>query len=286
MDVVPCFLDETGALHQPDQPLFAVGLLMVHDIPTLTDALYTASFNFNARIRQRRLALQRDIREVHAGSARLEEFQLLLAKTRHHEYKFTGINAANLQDYISLLNLFFACDSSEFHVIVVERGPEALEYFGKESWSSYIRVTKLLLERRLRVPSFLCCDWQAKPKGHQLILEEECCKLDNVTGCVRLMSEMSPFLQVVDLLLGTVSFDWRDAHGWTARSSSSDLKRQLVTFVKDKLHMSPTARFLKPGERFFDRRTPLRFTVWQPDLSSMQKDRAQGMQRGQFAQGE
>jgi hypothetical protein len=286
MHVVPCFLDETGSLRHPGQPILAVGLLAVHDVPTLTNALYTASFNFNARIRQQRLALQRDIREVHASNATLQEFQMLLAKTRHHEYKFTGVNAANLQDYISLLNLFFACNSSEFHAIVVERSDAALARFGKEPWPAYVGVTKLLLQRRLRQPSFVCCDWQTRPKDHRLCLEDECCKLPNVTGCISITSETSPFLQVVDLLIGVVSFDWRDARKQIAPSASSQLKRQLVVFVKDKLGMAPTARFLRPGGHFFRRSAPIRFTVWQPRLGAEQKNRAQGMQRGQFTQGE
>lgn len=286
MDVVPCFLDETGSLRHPGQPLLAVGLLAVHDVPALTNALYTASFNFNARIRQQRLALQRDIRELHASNATLQEFQMLLAKTRHHEYKFTGVNAANLQDYISLLNLFFACSSSEFHAIVVERNAGAVARFGKEPWSAYVGVTTLLLQRRLRQPSFVCCDWQTRPKDHHLCLEDECCKLRNVSGCISITSETSPFLQVVDLLLGAVSFDWRDARGHVTASASSQLKRQLVTFVKDKLGVAPTARFLEPGGQFFRRSVPLRFTVWQPRFGQKQKKRARGMQRGQFAQGE
>jgi len=262
MRVVPCFVDETGALHHTDQPMLAIGL---------TDALYTASFNFNSRTSQKRLEVQRDIRQIHSGNASLADFQMLLAKTRHHEYKFTGINRDNLQDYVSLLNLFFSVTGSEFHSVVVERTPGALKHFDPDSWPTYVRTTKALLARRINQPSFILCDWQTRPKNQTLSLEDECGAIENVVGCVRITSETSPFLQIVDLLLGTISFDWRDARGQIADSTSSRLKRDLVIFVKKQLGMSPTTRFLAPGTSYFSRKLPMRLTVWQPDPGQIKK---------------
>lgn len=265
MYATPCFVDETGSLHHAPEALFAVGLLSVANVGPASDALYIASFNFNSRIREKRLAVQRDIAKIHAGNASLAEFQMLLAKTRHHEYKFTGINANNLQDYISLLNLFFSLEGNEFHALVVERTPAAVAHLGRDSWLAYVRVTKELLARRIKSPSFVLCDWQTRPTAQPECLEDLCCALPKVLGCVRITSETSPFLQVVDLLLGAVSFDWRDSRGLITDSTSSALKRHLVTFVKNKLGMSPTTRFLPPGgQTYFSRRNPLRFSAWQP----------------------
>ena len=286
MNVVPCFIDESGALYHAKQPLFAVGLLVVHDVPRLTDQLYTASFNFNARVREKRLALQRDIQQNRAGNMTLHDYQMLLAKTRHHEYKFTGVNTENLQDYISFLNLFFSVSGSEFHAVVIERNEEVTRHLGADSWSSYVSVTTKLLERRLRQPSFLCCDWQTRPKSNNMSLESECCRLPHVSGCIRITSETSPFLQIVDLLLGSISFDWRDCRGFVAPSASSELKRKMVNLVKDKLNMSPTDRFLPEGRSYFNRRSPLRFAAWQADPARLHVQRARGMPRGQLAQGE
>lgn len=265
MKVLPCFIDETGALYHEKQPLFAVGLLVVHDVSSLTDRLYTANFNFNARIREKRLALQREIEQGRPNSLTLRDFQMLLAKTRHHEYKFTGVNSENLQDYVSFLNLFFSVGGCEFHAVVVERSDKAAKYLGHDSWSSYVRVTIGLLKRRLTQPSFLCCDWQTKPKNAKVSMEDECCRLANVAGCLRITSETSPFLQVVDLLLGAVSFDWRDSRGLVSASRSSELKRRLVNLVKHRLDMAPTDRFLPEGRSYFNRRSPLKFSAWQAD---------------------
>lgn len=46
MKVTPCFVDETGALRTPKQPLFPVGLLVIREVAELTDRLHTASLNF------------------------------------------------------------------------------------------------------------------------------------------------------------------------------------------------------------------------------------------------
>ena len=266
MKAFPCFVDETGSLHDRGQPLFAVGALVVRDVATLTDLLHTTSLNFNSRIREKRLALQREISQFRDGQMTQKEMQELLHKTRHHEYKFTEIHPANLQEYLDLLNVFFTIRSSEFHAIFVERNVHSSRIYGSDSWPSYVMVTKQLLKRRLREPSFVCCDWQGKPKKFNLCLEDELDTLPHVAGCLRMTSETSAFLQVVDLLVGCVSFDWRDAHGLISKSNDSEAKRKLVIFVKDRLRMAPTARFLGDGRRYFSRRSPIRFSVWQPNF--------------------
>jgi hypothetical protein len=276
MDVLPCFVDETGVLHAPSQPLFAVGFLTVREIAELTDRLYTASLNFGARVRERRSRLLREI-EGRQGVVRLPELHELLAKTRHHEYKFTELRNHNKDDYIALLDLFFSVAGSEFHCLLVERTAESLRFCGDDPWPVYVRVTKALLKRRLREPVFVCADWQTRPKHQHLRLENELSRLDHVAGCIRMASEMSALLQVVDLLLGVVSFDWRDVRGHTRESNNAQVKREIANFVKRRMGMEPSERFLAPGRRYFRRATPLAFSVWQPNPSLLKKAKTRGM---------
>jgi len=285
MQATPCFVDETGTLHEPTQPIFAVGALVVRDVATLTDRLHTASLNFNARVREKRKELQRNIRECADGKMELRDYQRLLEKTRHHEYKFTGLRDHNIDAYLAILNIAFSGTGTEFHAIVVERTPRSLQRLGNLAWPAYVGVTATLLKRRLSEPTFVCCDWQTRPKNQNLTLETELCKLDRVVGCLRMTSETSCFLQVVDLLLGVVSFDWRDARGQIAPSKNAVLRQDLVRFVKKKLGMAPGDRFLKPGSTYFSRRTPMRVTVWQPKPELLIMPRARGMLRGRSPAG-
>ncbi len=263
--VTACFVDETGALHGTDQPLFGVGLLVVRQIGPLTDVLHTATMNLSAQLRQKRLQLQRDIRELQDGEMMLKDFQLLLARTRHHEYKFTGIRHDNIHDYLALLNLFFSFPGSEFHAVILERSEVNMEAFGGANWVAYVTATRALLARRLNEPSFVHCDWQSRPRKIELSLEEELRRLPFVSGCLRVRSESSPFVQLVDLFLGVVSFDWREDRGLIVDSAGADLKRDVVHFVKKKLGMAAGARFLPGRGTYSVRHGPLKFSVWQPN---------------------
>jgi hypothetical protein len=263
--VTSCFIDETGSLGEPSQPLFGVGLLVVRDNGGLTDRLYTVSLNFNSRIRQKRLALQRELMEQ-GRTIELKELQMLLNKTRHHEYKFTGLTNANINDYIAILNEFFAFTGSEFHAIIFERNDQTRDLYSGAAWPAYIKVTKALLARRLQEPSFICVDWQTRPKNVALSLEAELCDLPYVAGCLRMTSDTSCFLQITDLLLGVVSFDWREAHRGINSSTNARLKRDVSNFVKAKLGMPPSARFLEGDRGYFRRQGSLKFSVWAPNI--------------------
>ncbi|MEA2642322.1 MAG: hypothetical protein QOF51_3716 [Chloroflexota bacterium] len=153
--------------------------------------------------------------------------------------------------------------------------------YGGASWPAYVMITKTLLRRRVKEPSFVCCDWQGKPKHQALALEDELCTLPYVAGCLRVTSEMSAFIQVTDLLLGVVAFDWREAHGEVATSTNAGLKRDMARFVKTKLGMAPSSHFLENGQVYRAKRRPLPFSVWQPDPGLLEIPRARGMHRGQ-----
>ena len=75
---------------------------------------------------------------------------------------------------------------------------------------------------------------------------------------------MSVYLQLVDVLLGCVQFDWKDQWGYyTATSKSAQDKREMVEFVKSQLGMKPETRFLERGQSFSQWDHPSLFTVWQ-----------------------
>lgn len=279
--MLTCFVDETGGLHEASQPVFGVGLLVVRDVAQLTDLLHTTSLNLNGSMRQKRLALQRRLYAESAAAVGIKDLQFLMRRSRHHEYKFTEVRPYNVQEYKAILNVFFSVFSSEFHAILIERSPRSLAHCGKDSWPTYVFATKALLKRRLKEPSFVCCDWQGKPKKHDISLEDELCTLKQVEGCLRMTSETSPFLQVVDLLVGAASFDWRDERGFISESTASTAKRDLVRFVKSRLGMREATRFLPRGRRYGRRTKPIALTVWEPDPLSLEMSRAQVVPRGQ-----
>lgn len=239
MKACPAFVDETGVLSASirAQPVYGIGLLIVPDPSRLTDALYKTHFNLNAGRRKERAALRRQIREEDRQPS-IEELDRLMWTTQHHEYKFSAVTSHNLQEYVDLLNVFFAHSGPEFHALMVDRsaGGYRLARWGDDPWSAYCHLTKELLSRRLRREVFAIVDLQGKPDRAREHLEDVLCSIPSVTGCLRATSETSIFLQLVDVLVGCVQFDMRDQRGlYTPTSHRADAKRKLAGFVKGNL---------------------------------------------------
>jgi hypothetical protein len=281
------FIDETGGLHLTSERLFGVGLLVVRDIGTLTNALTNLCLNSNSRWMEHRKQLRREayrlrtIDKVGMGELFDTHFDRLLSRTRHTEFKFAAIRKDNVDECLAFLNVFFnAASDTEFHALLVERDEEALASYSGRSWPTYVQSVRRVLDRRLQAPSFVCCDWQSQPGCDDLSLEQTLAGIGHVTGALRISSDTSPFIQLTDLLLGAVSFDWRYSRGYLPPSKSSEAKRDVVRFIKAHLRLPHQTPFLPDGKRYFARRTPLSFTVWQSSPEYLKMPKARGMHRG------
>ena len=94
-------------------------------------------------------------------------------------------------------------------------------------------------------------DLQSKPDQSKVHLEDVLCSVSTVKGCLRATSDMSIYLQLVDLLLGCVQYDVKESIGYYDPSSKrAKAKGQLARFLKTKLGMRPMNRFLANGQGF------------------------------------
>lgn len=266
MDVCPAFIDETGILTGlvREQPVYGVGVLIVPDPRAITDSLYRLHFNFGAD----RMAARQDIRRgIRSSGERptLREVDHLMHSTRHHEYKFTEVTRFNLQQYVDLVNLYFSYPDLQFHSLLLNRSDPAysLSKWGGDEWSAYAHLTRELLERRIDRDVFAIVDLQDKPDKSPVYLEDTLCSVGTVKGCLRATSDMSIYLQLVDVLLGCVQFDWKDLNGYySAESRRAKEKRELVNFVKSRLGIGPGESLLPDGESSREWAEPSLFTVY------------------------
>ena len=261
MEVCPAFIDETGILTGPprQQPIYGIGVLIIPDPRTITDNLYRLHFNFSADRMAVRQHLRKTIR-LRGTPPTLQEVDRLMHSTRHHEYKFADVTRFNLQQYIDLLNLYFSFPEPQFHAMMLDRlDPSySLAPWGGDPWKAYACLTRKLLQRRLDRDVFAVVDLQDKPYKSPVYLEDTLCAASHVKGCLRAASDMSIFLQIVDVLLGCAGFDWKDAKGYyDVESKRAGEKRALVNFVKSRLGLTPKASL--SGETDL---APSRFTVW------------------------
>ncbi len=254
MEVCPVFIDETGVLSGSvaKQPVFGIGALVVPDTREITDSLYRLHFNFISDIRQARNNIRRDIQSRDAPPT-LEEVDRMMWSTRHHEYKFSEVTRFNLQQYIDILNIYFSFAGLEFHSLIIDRSDPGfgLDRWNNDSWIAYANFAKSLLDRSISRDVFAIVDLQGKPDSSVEYLEDILCSAESVKGCLRATSDMSIYLQIVDVLLGCVQFDWKDQQGYYSETSGkARAKRTLVNFVKDKLGMSDEGPFLAEDQPF------------------------------------
>ena len=80
--------------------------------------------------------------------------------------------------------------------------------------SAYTHFAKKLLEERLTRDVFTIVDLQGEPDKTNVHLEDVLCSVNMVKGCLRATSDMSIYLQLVDLLLGCVQYDLKEQMGY------------------------------------------------------------------------
>ena len=236
VEVCPAFIDETGLLNGPAymQPVYGVGVLVLPDPPRITELAYRRHFNF---VSTRSAERSRLISEIRTGerTPTLEELNLLLRNTRHHEYKFSEVTKGNLQQYIDLLSVYFAQPGCEFHALILDRlDPRfSLGFWNHDPWRAYVGLTTELVKRRITRSVFPIVDLQGQPSSADTAIEDALCTIPNVKGCLRASSETSVFLQIVDVLLGCLQCDWNDAYErYEVGSGRAEAKRQLTRFIK------------------------------------------------------
>ena len=265
MEICPVFIDETGILSgsRQQQPVYGIGALVIPDTRTITNSLYRLHFNFGSTLAAERGQLRREIQES-GRQLTLPEVDYLMHSTRHHEYKFSEVTRFNVQQYIDLLNMYFSFGELQFHALILDRlDPDySLTLWSDDIWLAYADLTRELLDAKLDRDVFAIVDLQDKPDKSPVCIEDVLYNVSKVKGCLRATSDMSVYLQLVDVLLGCVQFDWKDANGYygtTSRRAAE--KRALVNFVKSRLGLSPEQRLLTAETPSQQWETPSLFTV-------------------------
>ena len=271
MEICPVFIDETGILSGAvrEQPIYGIGALVVPDTREITDSFYRLHFNFVSSRRRARNELRSDLQNRRTPLT-LDEVDHLMWSTRHHEYKFSEVTRSNVQQYIDLLNLYFSFRGLEFHALLVNRLASgfSLNRWNHDEWRAYANFTRYLLDKSLDRDVFAIVDLQDKPDKSPEYLEDILCSVESVKGCLRATSDMSIYLQLVDVLLGCVQFDWKDQRDfYGATSTRAQAKRSVVDFVKSRLGIGRGSPFLLDSQTFKKWEEPSIFSVrnWDED---------------------
>jgi hypothetical protein len=232
------FMDETGVLSaSSDQRFFALGLLRVEETATLYEQL----------VKLKNLARNKIIqRSGHPPSQ------------KPFEFKFSAITKSSHTFYYDLIDLFFSFHELSLCVLVLDKKrPDInIDRYFHSTWDAYISFARLLVENHASQDENLClvADYLGRPKASPLYFEEEISKVPNVYNVCMLESHASLYVQMVDVLIGSVVNDFKIKRGGYERHDV--YKRKVSEFLKKKLGRETVA------ESFTSDR-PNDFHVWE-----------------------
>ncbi len=230
------FIDETGVLQKdPNQRFFGLGFLKLKNTAAMYEELN--------RLKSRFLAVFSHLQKP-------------------FEFKFNDINRTNYQYYHDLVDLYFSFPQAAFYAFVIDKQSPKFEMdkFFSDVWNAYIGYSKLVIEKNVEEKDKICilADYLSKPKISKKYYEIEVCKQTNyghspVFNACMLESHASLFIQLVDVLIGSVVFDFRIMS--QPNSTPNLYKLNLVELIRNKIGVDSLTKKITIKE-------PNCFSVW------------------------
>ena len=223
------FMDETGLLNDTkNQPYFAIGLLKILD----TSPMYHVFEKLLSKAKQ-------------------------LHKKKNFEFKFADIRLTDYKIYMDLLNEYFSFSTASCAILVIDKTDPEFGYksYFEDTWSAQIEYAKMLLKRDLSLDemAIVIADHLPKPKASTKYFENEMRQNSKVLNACMLESHASLFIQIIDVLIGAVVYDFKREK---SRSLSHVGRNAVCDFLNKKLgreNLTNSFSVTKPNE----------FKVWQ-----------------------
>ena len=215
------FIDETGVLTpSADQRFFALGLLKIED----TSKLYAQIFLLKNRAYSRMIQVKKSKGEP---------------LPKHlFEFKFSAMTKTMLPFYIELINLYFRYPALSFCCLLFDKMNPNLDipkYF-PNVWEAYISYSKMLIQHNVKKEDRICiiADYLGKPNDSTKYFETEVKRMDTVYNACMIESHASLYIELVDVLLGAVTFDYKIFR--EKKSSIDQVKQTVCIHLRQKLN--------------------------------------------------
>ena len=201
-------------------------MLLVEDVGSLYDAIKP----FYDKARDIARAQKEKTVNDFLRSQKYGDLALIAKSTRHFELKFKMVNFTNNTVYAELVRTYFSFPECRFSAIVIDRKDPDFkpdEVFANP-WSMYMSYAAMLLAGNInnldQCRVCVLADDLSKPKRIKESFEEalkrkihQRIKDDGIErrifNVARLESHSSLMLQLVDILLGTVLYDFKKQKG-------------------------------------------------------------------------
>lgn len=257
------FIDETGLLtSDPKQRFFAIGLLLIDDTSDFYNNISKQYYKIISRIEDKRKSLIRSM----GDSITREKFIHYLQNNRRFEFKFNTIDQISEQDFLDLINIYFQFSNMHFCALVIDTESKSFDFqkYFPNSWEAYIGYSKMLLKYNCseRGKSAVIADYVQMAHRSTKYFEREIKQLPDVFNACRIESNASLFIQMVDILLGAVVYDFKIKSGIIGKEDPGFPKTKIVKKIRE--YVGKPTLAIK-----FTVHKPNYFSVW--PFSSMPK---------------
>ncbi len=255
------FLDESG--NNTQDRFFVLGILMVRadEIAKLFNFLESISSKIKQRSREN---MNKRINDEYAAGNVTKIIES--AKSPHtFEMKFKSINKENDDLYIHILRKYFSLPNMRFCALVFDKQDENTRFKPDDMshWQRYLNNAAMLIENNVKSFSnaefVILADQITQPTAggdyeNALVnkirerLRKKGNDPDRVWGALRLESDSSTFLQLVDILTGAVGYDLVGAEKKRKTEFLNELRKHLGLSLKI--------------QDSFTVKTPNYFSVW------------------------
>ena len=187
------FIDETGVLyHDKDQRFFAIGLLKCEDTTALYEQIHILKTKVEAKL---------DLERKQKGD---------LSKNNNFEFKFANITKGVGDYYLELVDAYFKFPQMRFSCVVIDKDIVKPNVF-PSAWDAYIEYSKKLIAVSVKEDEQICivADFMGRPKSSSKFYEPQIRMLPHVYNATVLESHASLYIQMVDVLVGCVVFDFK-----------------------------------------------------------------------------
>lgn len=248
-----CFTDSSGIL-KSDQ-FFGTGLLVVKNVGDLGDKLYKNSQPAKELVKE---AKNKRI-EFLLGKKQKDEVIEILRGNYRFEMKFEHVgNKATMPHYERMIDIFLSDSDNRFSAMIVDKKNKKFDHGTMgDAWETYTKYVAMLVAKEMNdLPGDELClvvDEITKPQTKPLSLEdtimsklrEEVAKnpaldFNKVFGCFSIESHSNMPMQLCDVLLGSVMYDYKKKNNLNTKKT--ELKREpLVQKIRSALGVSTLA---------------------------------------------
>ena len=230
-------MDESGVLSkEAKQRFFSLGLLKIFDTSTLYESL----------------VLLKTKTEQHLKTEFISRGKP--PPRKRFEFKFSSITKTSYKFYFELIDLYFKFPELYFSALIFDKkypNFNVNKYF-PNLWDAHIKYSQVLINHSIKINEriTIIADYLGKPNSSPHFFETEIRKLRGVSNVCMIESHASLFIQLVDVLLGCIAFDYRVFR--EKRRNVDKIKKVVSEFLKSKIDRETlSGNFTKRNPNYF-----------------------------------